>query len=166
MVTASAFKLLYPGNGLKHLALFIGLLPDREALEAYVPKRRFLRGEGFIGWPGPAFLDFVEQVVAENRLRAGGLIIDHREVSLSDITCPVLYFYGRTDNLARPKAVKAIERAAPRAEAHGIEVDSGHFGLVVGSRSKERVWPLVADWVDWRDRGGQPPEAFRLNPPP
>ncbi len=160
LVTGGSFRLLYPANELKHLARFIGLLPDREALEMDEPKRRFLGGGGFTAWPGPAFRDFVAQVVAENRLLSGGLVINKRTVSLSDITCPILYFHGLTDNLARSSSVKAIERVAPRADACGVAIDSGHFGMVVGSRAMSEVWPAVIDWIRWRTEDGELPQRF------
>jgi putative long chain acyl-CoA synthase len=149
-LTSASFKLLYPANELKHLALLVGHLPNRRVLEQVVPKRRFLGGEGFVAWPGPAFRDFFAQVVAENRLASGGLKIGRRSVTLSDITCPVLYFYGAADNLARPSAVKGIEKATPQAEHDCVEIDSGHFGLVVGTKALERSWPLVIEWLRWR----------------
>lgn len=157
-LTSASFKLLYPANELKHLAELVGLLPNRRALEQVVPKRRFLGGDGFVAWPGPAFRDFFAQVVAENRLSLGGLIINGCSVTLSDISCPVLYFYGATDNLARPSAVKAIEKAAPQAELHGVEIGSGHFGLVVGTKALSRSWPLVVEWLRWREGLQDQPE--------
>lgn len=159
-LSSATFKFLYPGNEVKHLGKLLGVLPDRKALEAEVPKRRFLRGEGFVAWPGPAFVDFVEQVVLENRLSSGGLVVNGRSVSLADITCPVLYFYGTRDNLARPSAVKGIGRVAPRAEARGVEIDSGHFGLVVGTRALARTWPIVVEWLRCNEAEEKLPDNF------
>jgi putative long chain acyl-CoA synthase len=70
-----------------------------------------------------------------------------------------LYFVGAKDDLARPGSVRAIQRIAPRATLYEYEVNCGHFGLVVGSRAVEEVWPTVADWVAWR-AGAAPAPAF------
>jgi putative long chain acyl-CoA synthase len=118
-----------------------------------------LAGEGFVAWPGPALREFIDEMVAHNRLAKGGLVVGDKPVSMSDITCPILYFVGARDDLARPASVRAIQHVAPRADLYEYEVECGHFGLVVGSRAIEEVWPTVADWVAWR-AGDAPAPAF------
>ncbi len=157
VLTAAGFKLLSPRQEVKQLVGLLGLLPDREALERREPKRRFLGGEGFVAWPGPAFRQFVDAMVVENRMASGGFVVAGRTVSLADITCPVLAFVGERDDLARPASVRAIRKAAPAAEVHDVAIDAGHFGLVVGSKAMTEVWPCVADWIAWKAGQGDPP---------
>ncbi|MEZ4265681.1 MAG: alpha/beta fold hydrolase [Myxococcota bacterium] len=164
-LTSTGFKLLSPRQELKHLFGTLGVLHDRAALERSEPQRRFLGGEGFIGWPGPAFREFALQFVVQNRMTSGGFVIAGRSVSLADISCPILYFVGTRDEFARPGSVRAIERAAPNAEAHSIAVNAGHFGLVVGSRALTLTWPAVAQWVRWRSDRGPMPTALSDEPP-
>lgn len=159
VISARGFKLLAPRQELKHLVSTLGLLHDRAALMATEPKRRFLGGEGFIAWPGPAFRRFVDQFVVENRMKEGGFVIAGRTVALADITAPIAYFYGSRDDLARPSAVRAIEKAAVNARCHAIEVDAGHFGLVVGSTALTRVWPTTVAWLHHVDTGAPLPAA-------
>lgn len=159
-LTSTGFKLLSPRQELKHLFGTLGVLDDRAALERSEPQRRFLGGEGFIGWPGPAFREFALQFVVQNRMTSGGFVIAGRSVSLADISCPILYFVGTRDEFARPGSVRAIERAAPHAEAHTVAVDAGHFGLVVGSRALTLTWPAVAAWIRWQAGRGPMPTAL------
>ncbi len=133
-------------------------LHDRTALEQQNRRRRFLHGGGFVGFPGPALNDVID-LVLENRLARGGFVIDGRTVSLVDITCPILYFVGKHDLLAARPFVSAIAQAAPDAPCFESEVDSGHFGMIVGHRSAEASWPRVGQWIRWVEQGGQlPPE--------
>ncbi|PKN57372.1 MAG: acyl-CoA synthetase [Deltaproteobacteria bacterium HGW-Deltaproteobacteria-14] len=162
--SSRGFKLLAPGQELKHLIGTLGLLHDRDALMAQEPKRRFLGGEGFISWPGPAFRKFVDEFIVNNRMKDGGFIIAGHTVSLADITAPILYFVGTKDDLARPDAVRAIEKAAVRARCHAVEVAAGHFGLVVGSAALTDSWPTVRDWLAWIDEQGPQPAALRPAP--
>jgi putative long chain acyl-CoA synthase len=164
-LTSTGFKLLSPRQELKHLFGTLGVLHDRAALERTEPQRRFLGGEGFIGWPGPAFREFALQFVVQNRMRSGGFVIAGRTVSLADITCPILYFVGTRDDFARPASVRAIERAAPHAAASCIHVAAGHFGLVVGSRALTLTWPAVAEWIRWKADRGPIPTALTASPP-
>ncbi len=149
-LTSNGFKLLSPQKEISQILSFFGLLHDREALEKREPKRRFLGGDGFIAWPGEALRDFVDQVIVENRMTSGGFVVDGRTFSLADIDAPILYFVGKRDEIARAPSVRAIEKAAPNSEIHGLDVPAGHFGLVVGSTAMGQVWPTVVDWVHWK----------------
>ena len=141
--SSRAFKLLAPRQEVRHLIQMLGILHDRDALVAVEPKRRFLGGEGFIAWPGPALRTFIDQFVVQNRMKQGGFVIAGRTVSLSDITCPIVCFVGTRDDLAYPDSVRAIRVAAPDAPLTIVELDVGHFGLVIGTRALDDSWPVL-----------------------
>ena len=87
----------------------------------------------------------------------GGIIINGTTVHLGDVTCPILSFVGLGDEFARPKSVRAIRKVTRPSEYYEVELASGHFGLVVGSRAMATVWPTVSQWIDWRSgQGGVP----------
>lgn len=155
--TSLGFKLVSPRQELKHFLMMLRFLDDAEELRRIEPTRRFLGGEGFIAWPGPALRSFVDDIVVHNRLLAGGFVIAGKTVSLSDISVPILYFRGSRDDFARPGSVSAIERVVPHDDIFGLEIAAGHLGLVVGTRAREEVWPTVDAWLTWRDRGGPRP---------
>lgn len=159
-LTSVGFKLITPRKEIEQRIDFVRKLHDRGALERREARRRFLGGEGFVAWPGPALRDFVEQFILQNRMLEGGFVVDGRTVTLADITCPVLAFIGRDDDMARPAAVRGIVRAAPAADVSFVELRAGHFGLVVGSRATRETWPTVAAWVRHRDGEGPAPEAL------
>ncbi|MCA9689263.1 MAG: AMP-binding protein, partial [Myxococcales bacterium] len=105
------------------------------------------------------FQTFVDDVIVHNRMMTGGFVIAGRSVTLADITAPVLCFVGERDEFARPRAVRAIDRAAPRAPLFERSADAGHFGLVVGAGALETTWSTVTRWVLWRaGKGPQPAE--------
>ncbi len=162
-LTSTTFKLLSVRKEVAQFADFLTKLHDRQALEKRESKRLFMRGQGFVAWPGPAFRKFVDDFVVANRMATGGFVIDGRTVSLADIDCPVLCFIGERDDMARPAAVRAIRNAAPNAEVFELSVKAGHFGLVVGSTALAQTWPTVIEWVKWRDGAGNRPGAL---PPP
>lgn len=160
VLTSTAFKLVSPRKELQQRVEFLRLLSDRGALVRREARRRFLGGEGFVAWPGPAFRAFVEDFIVANRLLSGGFVIDGRAVTLADVTCPILAFYGATDDIARPATVRPIAAAAPAAECSFVSVPAGHFGIVVGSRAMRLTWPTVAAWVLWREGRGPAPGAL------
>ena len=152
--TSTGFKLLRARKEIGHK------LHDRQALEKRESRRRFLAGEGFVAWPGPALRKFVDEVIVHNRMATGGFVIDGRTVTLADITCPILCFIGLRDDMARPPSVRAIEKAAPNAEVFEVMIKAGHFGLVVGSTALATTWPTVSDWIKWRAGAGPRPELL------
>ena len=160
ILTSTGFKLLTPRKELEQLVDFVRKLHDRQALERRESRRRFLAGEGFVAWPGPALRRFFDDFIVHNRLMSGGLVIDGRTLTLADVSCPILYFVGSRDDFARAPSVRAIASAAPHAETHEVVLPAGHFGLVVGSTALRSSWPTVAEWVRWRDGDGPKPGAL------
>lgn len=162
-LTSTGFKLLSVRKEAQQMLEFVRNLHDRQALEKREARRLFLRGEGFVAWPGPAFRKFVDELVVSNRMTNGGFVIDGRSVTLADITSPTLYFVGDHDEMGRPAAVRGIRRASPRiTELFEVGIRAGHFGLVVGRTAQSQTWPTVVEWMRWRENKGARP-AFLVD---
>ena len=156
----TGFRLLDPVKSVRNRIDFILQLHDREALLTRERQRRFLEVDGWVAWPGPALADFLRQFIAHNRLLEGGFVIEERLVTLADIRSPILAVVGTVDQIAPAPGVRAISKAAPRAEIYELALNAGHFGLVVGSTAAARSWPVVAEWLRWRDGEGEQPEEI------
>jgi putative long chain acyl-CoA synthase len=81
------FRLLDPVKSVRTRLEFLLQLHDREALLPRERQRRFLEGEGWVAWPGPALAEFVNQFVASNRMLEGGFVIADRLLSLATWRC-------------------------------------------------------------------------------
>ncbi len=160
-VSRIGFRLISPVKDLRQQIDFLRRLYDREAIRRREAQRRFLASEGWVAFPGPAFRDFIAEFVVNNRLLSGGLVIDGKSVTLADITAPILAFVGEIDEIARPPAVRSIQRAVPRADLWEMPMQAGHFGLVVGSKAMDTAWPTVAGWIRWTEGDGDPPPGIR-----
>ena len=163
-LTSFGFKMVSPRKELEQIVDFVGKLHDRSALERRESRRRFLGGEGFVAWPGPALRTFIDEFIVKNRMAAGGFVIDGRSVTLADLKMPILYVVGLTDDIARPASVRAIRRATQSTEVHELAVPAGHLGLVVGSRALSLTWPTVVEWIRWREAQGELPARLRARP--
>lgn len=163
--TSTGFKLLSVRKEAQQLVDFVMKLHDREALEQRERRRRFLAGEGFVAWPGPALRQFVREFVIQNRMLAGGFVIDGQTLSLADIHCPVLYFVGLNDTIARPSAVRPVRGIVDTDRVHEVTLRAGHFGLVVGSRASTETWPTVSQWMRWIENVGPKPALLDAGVP-
>ncbi|MFO0760401.1 MAG: AMP-binding protein [Byssovorax sp.] len=161
VLTSTGFKLLSPRKEIQKHVDFVRMLHDRSAILRKEARRRFLGGEGFVAWPGPALAAFVEEFIVHNRMLSGGFVVDGRTVTLADITCPILAFIGASDEIARPATVKAIEKAAPRAPISFVTLRAGHFGLVVGSHALAGTWPTVSQWIHHQEGKAGVPDALK-----
>jgi putative long chain acyl-CoA synthase len=157
-LTSTGFKLLSVRKELQQISEFLGKLHDRDALIKRESRRRFLAGEGFVAWPGPALRTFIDDFIVNNRMSAGGFVIAGRTVTLADLDVPILYFLGERDDIARAASVRGIVEAAPTAESFEVPLPAGHFGLVVGSTAMQKSWPTVVEWIAWRELDGPRPE--------
>jgi putative long chain acyl-CoA synthase len=155
------FKALSPAKSVQGRVQFLLALHNREALLPRERQRRFLDQTGWTAYSGPAIAELLEQFVTHNRMLQGGFVIDDRLVTLADIDLPVLTFVGATDTIGHPDAVRAVRRAAPRAQVFEVTLPTGHFGLVVGSNASKITWPTVADWVAWRRGERELPETIK-----
>ena len=166
ILTSTGFKLLTPRKEVEQMFDLVKRLWDRQDLEKRAARRKFLGGEGFVAWPGPALRAFVDELIVQNRMMAGGIVVDGRTLALADISCPVLAVIGLRDEIALPAAVRGIRRAAPHAEVFEIGVEAGHFGIVVGSRALRETWPSVLEWMRWREGEGPLPAMLSAKPVP
>ncbi|AVZ39859.1 MULTISPECIES: AMP-binding protein [unclassified Dietzia] len=159
-LASTAFRLLDPIKTARSQVDFLRQLHDRDALLGHERQRRFIGGEGFVAWSGPAIVDMMRQVIIQNRMMVGGFVVGEHVVSLADITCPVLAVFGEVDEIGVPAGVRKIASVAPGAEVYEFSVRAGHFGLVVGSTAASQTWPTVAAWMGWREGTGQRPDGI------
>ncbi len=156
-VMRNATRMIAPVGAIRSQLQFIMQLHDREALLPRERQRRFLDGEGWTYYSGPAFADLIEQFLVQNRMLKGGFVIGEQLVTLADIDRPILTVVGESDVLGHPMSVRGIRRAAPRAEVFELTLKTGHFGLIAGSTANRATWPNVASWVRWRAGEGEFP---------
>jgi putative long chain acyl-CoA synthase len=159
-LTRAFFQLLNPVKTARGRVQFLKQLHDREALLPRERLRRYLDKEGYTAYPSPAFAELLEQFVAHNRMLEGGVILGDRLVTLADIDVPILTVVGEGDAIGHPLAVRAIRRAAPRADVYELTLRGGHFGLIIGSTANRITWPSVAGWLFWRAGRGHLPDAI------
>lgn len=154
---AQGFNWMTPQRTIRNDIDFVLALHDRESLLPREPQRQFLKQGAWLGWSGPAIQELIE-LLGDNRLIEGGVVIGDRTVGLSDITCPVLIFIGEADQFGPAPLVRRIVEAAPNAQVYECVLPVGHFGLPVSTYAKEKTWPGTAAFIRWSVGDGELPD--------
>ncbi len=156
----AATRMLDPLGSARFQLQYLRQLHDRERLLPGEQQRMFLEGHGWTAYSGVAFADLLRNFLVTNRMVQGGIVVGDHAVSLADITVPILTIVGESDKEGHPLSVRAIRQAAPRADVFEMQLNTGHFGIVAGSRARRTTWPRVAEWIRWRAGQGELPDVI------
>jgi polyhydroxyalkanoate synthase len=61
------------------------------------------------------------------------------------LTQPSLHLIPRGDRIVPPGSARALAEAMPQARVE--EPPLGHIGMVVSSRARQQVWPMLAAFL-------------------
>jgi polyhydroxyalkanoate synthase len=127
---------------------YLGLI---DILDNQAEVENFLRMEKWIfdspDQIGEVFRKFVKDFYQGNRLVKGGLMIDGREVSLRNITMPVLNIFAEQDHLVPPSASRPLKSLVGTRDYTEIAFEGGHIGIYVSARSQREVPPAIHHWL-------------------
>jgi polyhydroxyalkanoate synthase len=144
-LTLKPFRL----NVQKYVGL-IDILDDKHAVED------FLRMEKWIfdspDQAGEAFRQFIKQFYQGNGFVNGGIDIGGREVSLRNVTAPVLNIYAEQDHLVPPDASRALKGLVGTRDYTELSFKGGHIGIYVSSRAQREVPSAIHAWLAARSR--------------
>jgi polyhydroxyalkanoate synthase len=101
----------------------------------------------FIPYPEAAFNQLVTELVAENKLVSGDLMMGGRKVDLSKVRCPLLCVAGDDDQVTTKASAKALVKLVGSEDKDFVVIPGGHIGVVVGSHARENLWPRIASWI-------------------
>lgn len=143
-LSSTAFKLMNPLRTVTQYADLWANLWNAEYLEGHEAMRKFL-GD-FIPYPQAAFEQLVTDLVADNALAEGKLRMGGRQIDLARVTCPLLCVAGEEDQVTTKGSAKALVNLVGSKDKEFLVVPGGHIGVVVGSGSREKLWPRIASW--------------------
>lgn len=130
---------------------YVGLtdiLDDKHALED------FLRMEKWIfdspDQAGEAFRQFIKQFYQGNGFVDGGIVIGGREVSLKNVTMPVLNVFAEQDHLVPPSASRPLKQLAGTKDYSELSFKGGHIGIYVSGRAQREVPSAIHGWLHQR----------------
>lgn len=137
----------YSLTGQKYLGM-VDVLQDEQKL------KNFLRMEKWIfdspDQAGETFRQFIKDFYQNNAFINGGAMLGGNEVSLKNITCPVLNVFAEQDHLVPPDASKALKDLCGSKDYTELSFPGGHIGIYVSGKAQAQVTPAISDWLNER----------------
>jgi len=131
----------------KYIGL-VDILDDKTEVE------NFLRMEKWIfdspDQTGEAFRQFIKDFYQANKLVTGGLKIGDKDVSLKNVTVPILNIFAEQDHLVPPNASRALKQHAGTKDYTELAFNGGHIGIYVSGRAQREVPSAIHDWLTAR----------------
>jgi polyhydroxyalkanoate synthase len=150
VLSSTAFKMMNPLKTMTRYADLWANLWNAEYLEGHEAMRRFL--DDFIPYPQAAFEQLVGELVAENAIAEGKLVMGGRKIDLQSVTCPLLCVAGDEDQVTTKGSAKALVNLVGSRDKEFVVVPGGHIGVVAGASSRERLWPKIVEWFSARTK--------------
>jgi len=145
-VIENGFKMLKPTADVAGYVNLWDNLWNDEFLESYQAMNGWARDQ--IPFPGAAFIENVQILNRENRMKTGVVPVGGRDVRLADITCPFLAVIGDKDHIVPIEGGRGLHKLVGSEDSTELEVNAGHVGLFVGRTAHKKSIPPMADWIE------------------
>ncbi len=99
---------------------------------------------------GETYRQFLKDFYQQNKLVEGGLRIGKHEVSLKNVTMPVLNVFATEDHLVPPDSSRALKKLVGTKDYTEQSFKGGHIGIYVSGRAQKEVPPSIGKWIDAR----------------
>jgi polyhydroxyalkanoate synthase len=99
---------------------------------------------------GEYFRQIVKELLWDNRLMNGGLIIGGKTVDLANIKIPVLHFVAEHDHLIPYDCAKELMTKIGSESKEEVMLKGGHVSVVAGPNAVRRMWPKLDQWLGAR----------------
>jgi len=101
-------------------------------------------------FPGEAFRRYIKDLYQSNLLIQGKFQVNGQAVDLAKITTPTLTIAARRDHIAPWRSVTVFHDLIASADKDVVVLESGHIGMVIGSKAHTKLWPHLGDWLTAR----------------
>lgn len=148
-ISRSIFEMMKPLNTVSLPANLILNLWDEEYIEGYEAMERWF--DDFVAYPRDAFKQFFNDIVTNNKLFLGKLVIGGKKVDLNKIKSSYLILAGKQDFLGHPETVRPIIDVISSKDKIYHEVSGGHLGMLAGKHASD-TWEYIAQWLMARSK--------------
>jgi polyhydroxyalkanoate synthase subunit PhaC len=104
-------------------------------------------GSDQIPFPGECFRQTTKELMWDNKLVKGELMIGGRNANLGNIKIPVLHVAAQHDHIVPSEASKDLMTLLGSEDKQEIVMKGGHVSLVAGGNAVYRLWPQLDRWL-------------------
>jgi polyhydroxyalkanoate synthase len=144
----AAFALRSPVEYLLKYPLFFERPHDLESILEFFATEAWLHDSRPV--IGEIYREFIEYYYQENLFIKNRINLEGMPVNLAKITAPFLNVIALRDDLVSASSSKALNNAIGSHDVSTMEFNSGHVGLIIGSRAHKEIWPKVGEWLKVR----------------
>jgi polyhydroxyalkanoate synthase len=99
---------------------------------------------------GEYFRQTVKELIWENNLDKGQLMLGGRRADLRTITAPILHVVAEHDHIVPYAASKALIEQVGSTDKEEVVLKGGHVSVVAGASAQKRLWPRLDAWLGKR----------------
>ena len=99
---------------------------------------------------GAYFRETVKDLMWDNKLLEGTLVVGGRSADLSRIKVPFFHAAAEHDNIVRRPASEPLIGKVASKDKTEMVLKGGHVSIVAGANAVRRLWPELDDWLSER----------------
>jgi polyhydroxyalkanoate synthase len=103
-----------------------------------------------IPFAGECFRQYHKEVLWENKLYDGQMVLRGRAVKLDTVRVPLLAVMAEHDHIVPLESAKDLLSLVGSKDKEEIVLKGGHVSVLAGPNAKNRLWPAVDRWLSER----------------
>jgi polyhydroxyalkanoate synthase len=103
-----------------------------------------------IPFAGECFRQYHKEVLWENKLYDGQMVLRGRAVKLDTVRVPLLAVMAEHDHIVPLESAKDLLSLVGSKDKEEIVLKGGHGSVLAGPNAKNRLWPAVDRWLSER----------------
>lgn len=103
-----------------------------------------------IPFPGECYRQVTKDLVRDNKLMKGTMMLDHRPLNFQDVNWSLLHVMAEYDHIAPYRAALPLSSLVGTQDKQDLALKGGHVSLISGKNAILRLWPTVNEWLSTR----------------
>jgi len=99
---------------------------------------------------GEYFRQTTKELMWDNKLHTGKLVIKGRPADIKNITIPVFHAVAEHDHIVPYAAAQPLVANVGSVDKEEVMLKGGHVSLIAGPNAAKRLWPKLDSWLQVR----------------
>ena len=107
-------------------------------------------GRDILPLPGELFRQMTKELMWDNKLYRGELVLGGQRVDLGRIKVPLLHVVAEHDHIVPYGAAKPLVQMVGSTDKEELMLKGGHVSVAAGGNAVRRLWPKLDAWLGGR----------------